>query len=825
MFQLLLKYFQICVVFCAIYSVLCLPLKASSLPINDSTDAPCFAIYEKSYGSSFPRLDAASKWLNRSNLWVEEFLGGDNWDHIEGWNDTSHTSTPLKYWANWLQVHSNSTLLLSVPPIPSVAGNTLAIGKDGTYNSHFQVLAQQLVNQGIANRVIIRFGWEFNCNWDYAWRVTTKTDAANFAAFWRQVVTTMRAVPGAENLKFCWNGVATIWTDYALADAYPDDSYVDYIGVDAYDQSYLYYPWSATASATQIATARANAWNQISGTLNNGIATWRNFAALHGKPFCIPEWGLVNHIDGGYQRGGLDNTYYVQQMYNFIHDSTNNVAFHCYFDVESNDGSHQISNAQGITTLFPNGSALFQSLFCLPYFTQNNDIGSVGITGTYSGLSNALTIAASGTGCQATATDSFRFSASTVVGDDTLLVHLTTLSSTTAQVGIMYRESMAANARYVAALVSNGQCYLQYRNSTGTTAIKSPASSAVTLPLWLKMVRQGANVLVFRSIDKMNWTYIGSQSVSYSTGFLGVAASSGSTATRSTAIVDNLDNTALPLTNVASISGAIVLDDATTSGVLRTGNWVESLTTSSVIGTGYRSDGNTLKGQSNVRYSPTIANSGYYDVYVSWTASYNRATNVPISVNGADGTTNLIASQQQDGSQWNYVGTYRFNSGTIGNVTISNTGTNFYTIADAVMFVPNLIPTEIIVDNTDSNNVALVGDWVSGSTLTGFYGTNYLYDSYQLNQSVTFTPAITISGNYEVFAIWTAHINRSTQTPIDVNYSGGSTTVLVNQQINGSIWNSLGTYPFLSGTTGKVVIRNTGANGFVVADAIRFVKK
>lgn len=52
-------------------------------------------------------------------------------------------------------------------------------------------------------------------------------------------------------------------------------------------------------------------------------------------------------------------------MHAFICDPANNVAFHCYFDVQAPDGRHQLSpgvdgNEQ---TPFPRSATLFKQLF------------------------------------------------------------------------------------------------------------------------------------------------------------------------------------------------------------------------------------------------------------------------------------------------------------------------------------------------------------------------------------------------------------------------------------------------------------------------------
>jgi hypothetical protein len=133
---------------------------------------------------------------------------------------------------------------------------------------------------------------------------------------------------------------------------------------------------------------------------------------------------------------------------------------------------------------------------------------------------------------------------------------------------------------------------------------------------------------------------------------------------------------------------------------------------------------------------------------------------------------------------------------------------------------------EIIMDNTDSSGVAFTGTWTPSTSIAGFYGGNYLSDGNagQGAKSVRYTPTIIHAGSYQVFARWPAYSNRATNVPIDINHSGGTSPVIVNQQANGGTWYPLGTYNFAAGTSGSVLIRTTGANGYVIADAIRLVK-
>jgi hypothetical protein len=232
---------------------------------------------------------------------------------------------------------SGYQLVLGVPIIPTLNGTavgTLATGATGAYNTYYQTLAQTLVSFGDGN-AILRLGWEFNGSW-YPWSVSNNTDAANFAAYWRQIVTTMRSVSGA-NFQYVWN-VSDNAGSFTLADAYPGSAYVSSIGVDAYDNY-----WEA--STPQITWS-----NLLSATA--GLSWAASFASQEGVPVSIPEWGLQIGVTGG----NGDDPYYVNQMASWI--ASNNVAFDCYFDFDASDGNHTLS-----TSLDPNSVAAFQADF------------------------------------------------------------------------------------------------------------------------------------------------------------------------------------------------------------------------------------------------------------------------------------------------------------------------------------------------------------------------------------------------------------------------------------------------------------------------------
>lgn len=251
-----------------------------------------------------------------------DFLADEDWSKI---------ATPYWWVGNWSTSQYKDRMVYSIPMLPKTE-SSLAEGATGAYDHHFRSLAQMLVDNG-QGRSTIRIGWEFNGNW-YRWRVDTG-GTANYAAYYRRIVTAMRAVPGAD-FKFDWttnNG--SVPATVNPEEAYPGDAYVDFISQDVYDQS-----WPAAADA-------AERWNSILQR-PYGLNWVAAFAAAHGKPIGIPEWGI------GYwnsPNGGGDSPYFFEKMHEWI--SQHDVAYTNYWEYEG----------ARLMTENPMSAATFERLF------------------------------------------------------------------------------------------------------------------------------------------------------------------------------------------------------------------------------------------------------------------------------------------------------------------------------------------------------------------------------------------------------------------------------------------------------------------------------
>ena len=136
------------------------------------------------------------------------------------------------------------------------------------------------------------------------------------------------------------------------------------------------------------------------------------------------------------------------------------------------------------------------------------------------------------------------------------------------------------------------------------------------------------------------------------------------------------------------------------------------------------------------------------------------------------------------------------------------------------------IQSTVILDNTDTTRVTRTGAWTASTSVTGYYGIDYLHDGNTGStggKRVAFAPELPSVGRYRVYLRWTAGSTRANNVPVDIAHDGGVTTVSINQRLNDAEWVSLGDYDF-NQVAPTITLRNDGANGYVIADAVRLVR-
>ncbi len=321
------------------------------LPLTDNTAPPYMGMYDGPPKGGIYATDEYAHLLNRTNVWGH---ASNNWD---AWKNIDRAQFNYHPWGSWAQAAPGRRVVFSICLFPN--GGTLEQGAAGEYDQHYKTLAQELVSNGLGSS-ILRLGWEFNGSW-YPWKVLSAQDAERFVGCWRHAVDAMRSIAGAGSLTFCLNGCNES-TSYSLEKAYPGDGYVDYIGTDVYDVSWVKdtYPYPADASDEVRLAIQQRAWNLsiYPAAPKNGIQAWQSLAKAHRKPFVIPEWGLETKKG----HGGYDNPWFIERMHRLIYDPANPVFFASYWNAKDS----RIIPTGNQASRYPQSTAAFLRLFSLP---------------------------------------------------------------------------------------------------------------------------------------------------------------------------------------------------------------------------------------------------------------------------------------------------------------------------------------------------------------------------------------------------------------------------------------------------------------------------
>lgn len=276
-----------------------------------------FGVYRGAGKDGVAGVSTFEQWLGRPVNFAIEFTDWQN----GGWASLSGPDWMLRPWAD-----AKRQLLLCACLIPKGDPATLQDIANGKTDATWSALADQLV-RFMQSDAIIRIGHEMDGGW-YPWKAPQGSGLEPaFAAAFRKVVTVMRARQPYARFKFCLN-FATAWSDPAyLSAVYPGDDFVDFIGLDFYDRSWVSntYPIPLNADPLDLLSRRRIAWD---ANVVWRLERLRQFASDHRKDFIIPEWGCW-HGD----HGGEDSAYFVHQVADWFEE--NGVAMSAYFDFSS----------------------------------------------------------------------------------------------------------------------------------------------------------------------------------------------------------------------------------------------------------------------------------------------------------------------------------------------------------------------------------------------------------------------------------------------------------------------------------------------------------
>jgi len=196
----------------------------------------------------------------------------------------------------------------------------------------------------------------------------------------------------------------------------------------------------------------------------------------------------------------------------------------------------------------------------LPSPWQSQNVGDVGVGGSASESQGTFTLKGSGADIWGTS-DAFYFAYQTVsfrgdgLGDGELIARVTGLQNTEpwAKAGIMFRQVLSANFAnvgnaknvFVMATPEHGTG-MQSRAETGGGSNYLPGPY-FTAPVWLRLKREGNLFTGYSSLDGVNWTVIGSQTVTTTAPVVaGLAVTSHNNAVLNTVTFDNVTWTPAP---------------------------------------------------------------------------------------------------------------------------------------------------------------------------------------------------------------------------------------------------------------------------------------
>ena len=193
----------------------------------------------------------------------------------------------------------------------------------------------------------------------------------------------------------------------------------------------------------------------------------------------------------------------------------------------------------------------------LPAGWQARDIGSVGGTGATGFSAGTFTVISSGRDIW-DASDAFRFTYQTLVGNGTITARVATQEDTSgwAKAGVMVRETLAVGSRHAfMALTPDNGTALQWRTATGGSSSNNN-SGGFEAPYWVRLVRSGNTLTGYRSADGVSWTQQGTPLTIAMTSsvFVGLAVVPGDNGDLATVTFNNvtLSNNAPTITVAAA---------------------------------------------------------------------------------------------------------------------------------------------------------------------------------------------------------------------------------------------------------------------------------
>lgn len=180
----------------------------------------------------------------------------------------------------------------------------------------------------------------------------------------------------------------------------------------------------------------------------------------------------------------------------------------------------------------------------LPWISTGIGTGMLAGSATF----NAGTFTQAGSGIIGGTSDKLRFTYQTLTGDGEIIARISNLQNTgsSARVGVMIRESLAANSKEIFMGMAGSDAYRWVRRtSTGGSTTVTNSSTGTVPNTWVRLVRSGTTITAYKSTNGTSWTTVGSttKTTFASTCYIGLAVGSGSDTTLNTSQFSNVSVT------------------------------------------------------------------------------------------------------------------------------------------------------------------------------------------------------------------------------------------------------------------------------------------
>ncbi|MEI7460348.1 MAG: FAD-dependent oxidoreductase [Pirellula sp.] len=129
----------------------------------------------------------------------------------------------------------------------------------------------------------------------------------------------------------------------------------------------------------------------------------------------------------------------------------------------------------------------------------------------------------------------------------------------------------------------------------------------------------------------------------------------------------------------------------------------------------------------------------------------------------------------------------------------------------------------------DDSQAQWTGNWTFSSASRPYVGAGYRHNGNEKGgiHKAVFETALAVSGMYDVRVAYSQNANRATNVPISIEHVDGTTSVLIKQNTGPPIdglFLSVGKYRFEAGRPARVTIACKGTDGYVIADAVQWLK-